>query len=108
MPEPVSLRPVDPEARIVALDALRGAALWGVLVVNLMTDFRISLFRYLLSFHTDAGTWDRVADIWVALFFEQKAMVVFSFLFGIGLGIQRDRARARGVAVLPFLLRRYG
>jgi len=103
-----SFGPVDPRARIVALDALRGAALWGVLLVNLMTDFRISLFEHLSSFHTERGALDRAADVVMALFFEQKAMVVFSFLFGVGLAIQRDRAVTRDAPPLAFFARRYG
>lgn len=36
--------PTTPSERIEALDQLRGIALFGVLVVNLVTGFRVSLF----------------------------------------------------------------
>lgn len=89
------------------LDALRGAALYGVVVVNVATDFRTSLFAWLTHFHTSPRPLDRAADDVVALLFEQKAMTVFSWLFGVGLGIVRARAASRGVAPWPFLFRRY-
>lgn len=33
------MRPVDPEERIAALDVLRGFALYGVVLVNLVEDY---------------------------------------------------------------------
>jgi uncharacterized protein len=107
MSDEITLRPVDPSQRIVALDALRGLALYGVLLVNLVDEFRVSLFEFLRVFHTDPGWWNRATDDLIALFVEQKAMVVFSLLFGVGLGIQTERLRARRVSVPWFVVRRY-
>lgn len=53
MNDAAPLQPVTD--RIVALDALRGAALFGVLLVNLESDFRASLFQRMLTPHTHAG-----------------------------------------------------
>jgi uncharacterized protein len=86
---------------------MRGLALYGVLLVNVVTAFRISLFHWLTSFHADRSPVNRVADDVVAFFFEQKAMVVFSLLFGVGMAIVAERARARGVAIVAFFARRY-
>jgi hypothetical protein len=41
--------PIAEEERYVALDALRGTALFGVLLVNLETLFRVSLFEHMRS-----------------------------------------------------------
>jgi uncharacterized protein len=99
--------PVTPAERIAMLDALRGLSLYGVLLVNLVEEFRVSLFAYLRTFHTDSSQLDHRVDDVLAVFFEQKAMVIFSFLFGVGLGIVAGRARERGLNVRRFLLRRY-
>jgi uncharacterized membrane protein YeiB len=104
---PSSLRPLAPGERLVVLDAIRGLALYGVLLVNVVTAFRVSLFRWLTSFHVDRSAANRVADDVVALVFEQKAMVVFSLLFGIGMGIVADRVRARSLSITAFFSRRY-
>ena len=49
--------PMQPMAeRLVALDALRGAALLGVLLVNLQVGFRVSLFQQMLTPRTRAGS----------------------------------------------------
>jgi uncharacterized protein len=101
------LAPADPDERLTVLDALRGLALYGVVLVNFLEDFRVSLFAYLRKFHLDPGRWNHRVDFIVAVFIEQKAMVIFSFLFGVGLGLVNERAKGRGVNWGPFLLRRY-
>ena len=90
--------------RIVALDALRGAALFGVLLVNLESDFRVSLFQKMLTPHTHAGWLNYATDLLVAGVFEFKAFTLFSFLFGVGVAIQTERMAAN---VTGFLLRRF-
>ncbi len=97
--------PIQPvTARIAALDALRGAALFGVLLVNLEVGFRVSLFQQMLTPHTHAGWLNYVTDLIVAGVFEFKAFTLFSFLFGVGVGIQAERAAASATG---FLLRRF-
>jgi uncharacterized protein len=85
--------------RILAIDVVRGVALFGVLVVNVITEFRVSLFQQFLS--GDEGAVERIVDF--AL--ESKAIVLFSLLFGVGLAIQHERLRATGRATY-FLVRR--
>jgi uncharacterized membrane protein YeiB len=86
---------------------LRGLALFGVLLVNLETLFRVSLFEQILHFHTDPGKWNHVVDVLIAGLLEFKAVSLFSLMFGIGSAIQAERAAARGVNVTRFLVRRY-
>jgi len=64
---------------------LRGVALFGVLTVNLVTIFRVSLFQEFL--HGPEDAWARA----VSLGLEFKAVTLFSLLFGIGLEAQRER-----------------
>src|SRR6516165_1885567 len=100
-------QPVAPAERIEALDVLRGAALLGVLLVNLMSDFRVPLAEHILTFHTDPGRLDRAVDVVVAALLEFKAITLFSLSFGAGLGVQSERAGARGIGARRFLARRF-
>ena len=83
--------PVPSSERFITLDALRGIALLGVLLVNLVTFFRVSLFEFILVFHSHPGWDNRATDIVIAWLLEFKAFTLFSFLFGVGVGIQAER-----------------
>jgi uncharacterized membrane protein YeiB len=99
-------RPVGRTERYAALDVLRGLALLGVLLVNLLNDFRVSLAEHLLAFHTHPGGLDRAADVFVAALLEFKAFTLFSLLFGVGLALFSERAVNHQVGAARFLLRR--
>ncbi len=77
--------------RIDAIDVLRGLALFGVLAMNIVTIFRVSIFAQFLPDFEPVGTLDRwVAGVlWIAVDF--KALALFSLLFGTGLAIQFER-----------------
>ena len=97
--------PTTPSERIDALDQLRGIALFGVLLVNLVTGFRVSLFDPWVP-----HPWAQPPAVDIALssalskYVEVKALVIFSFLFGVGLALQRDRAPIRTARRLGMLL----
>jgi len=95
-----------PPERIEAIDILRGLALFGVLVVNLVGSFRISFLEY-FYLPDPARAWhDRIADTAIRIALEGKALTIFAFLFGAGLAIQHERwSRTRGDA-RPLLRRR--
>ena len=100
-----ALSSVAPENRIHALDAVRGVALVGVLGVNVVTAFRISIFAQFLPATGVAPGLDGAIESVVAFAFEMKAFSLFSILFGIGLAIQLDRL-ARTGRPFYFLTRR--
>jgi uncharacterized protein len=91
--------------RIEAIDALRGLALFGVLMVNLVTEFRVSIFAQFLPEPTAGTAWDKLVMLVVSTGLETKAFCLFSLLFGIGLAIQFDRLQSRPDR-LVLLLRR--
>lgn len=101
------MQPVTATERVVALDVLRGAALMGVLLINLDSGFRGSLFAHILNFHTHPGWANRVTDLALAWVFEFKAFTLFSFLFGVGVSVQADRVTKRGDSVGHFFTRRF-
>jgi uncharacterized protein len=90
--------PIAPASRIFALDVVRGAALFGILVEN------VHLFG------ADSVAWDslpdRVAFAVMHVFFESKTWTLFSILFGLGFTLQLERLGASGASVLPVFLRR--
>ena len=92
-PEPPKSAPVAPRERIDAIDALRGFALFGVLAINLDTEFRVTLYEQFFP-EKAAGMLDRLAQIVLSLGFEFKAITLFSVLFGVGLAIQFERLAA--------------
>ena len=100
------LQPVSPAERYTSLDVLRGLALLGVLVVNLLSDFRISLPEHILYSNTSLRPVDRAVETLVAALLEFKAFTLFSLLFGVGLAVVAQRAAQHAVPVTPFLVRR--
>src|SRR6476659_1147283 len=102
-----SPRPIGPAERIDAIDVLRGIALLGVVAMNVVTIFRVSIFdRFLfpkpaLSF----SSIDSAVETILMLAVDLKALALFSLLFGAGLAIQFERL-ARSERRTSLLLRR--
>jgi uncharacterized protein len=83
--------PAEPAERIDVVDALRGAALAGVLLANLGP---LSLYELLTDEQKRAlptAAFDRVATAILHLFVDGKAITVFSLLFGVGFALQLER-----------------
>lgn len=103
-----SLAPTSGAERIVSLDALRGFALFGVLLVNLPF-MAFSTSEALAT--PDPGTepiQNVVAWVLEKSLFETKFFTIFSFLFGIGLVLSMRRAEAAGRPFARLYLRRLG
>ena len=99
-------QPAPPSERYRTIDILRGLALFGVLIVNLLTLFRVPLLEHILTPRTDTGRSNRLVEIFVDGALEFKAITIFSFLFGVGVAIQTERAAARNISARFFLVRR--
>ncbi|WP_329520639.1 DUF418 domain-containing protein [Spirillospora sp. NBC_01491] len=92
-------------ARLAQVDALRGFALLGILMVNI---------TYMASAYHGTGLEDpglggplSEAVRWlVAVLFEAKFFLLFSFLFGYSFTLQIDSAERRGTRFTPRFLRR--
>jgi uncharacterized protein len=83
--------PVSPWNRIDGIDALRGIALLGVLAINLVTEFRVSIFQQFLSVGHPTSSLDRAVEAFLTIAVDMKAFALFSLLFGVGLAIQFER-----------------
>ncbi|WP_394834213.1 DUF418 domain-containing protein [Pendulispora rubella] len=99
-----SRSPIDRQARIADIDVIRGAALFGVLMCNLAFCFRTPLMAH------GGPHWEAGPEHWVStfeeIFLSDKAMTLFSMLFGAGLTIFYERASARSSGAMALLVRR--
>lgn len=86
-----SPRPTPPSERIDDIDVLRGIALLGVMAINVVNEFRVSIFEQFLGTRHFASPVDGVIDTILTQAVELKAFALFSLLFGVGLAIQFDR-----------------
>jgi len=97
--------PVGEQERIVTLDVLRGVAVLGILLVNILTfAFTFSEFS-VLSWRGMAPV-DAAARLFIKFFAEFKFITIFSLLFGMGLAIQSRRAQQRGAPFARTYVRR--
>src|SRR5687767_8010363 len=84
--------PVSDTHRIEALDAMRGIALLGVLLMNI-DSYRGALWRYLADPHPDPGWLNWTTDIFRAWLVQGKAATLLGILIGIGFAAQAQRAQ---------------
>ena len=103
---PEAPHPVSAHERIDLIDVVRGFALFGVLLANLvwittdvvLTDARLS--------QLPTAPLDRIVEPLVAFFVDHKFYTLFSFLFGLGFAIQLSRAEERRHNVVAVYARR--
>ena len=65
-------RPIDPSERIDAIDVLRGVALLGVLAINVVTEFRVSIFEQFLAAKPAAWPVDHAVEAILTLTFVRQ------------------------------------
>lgn len=90
--------------RIDAIDAVRGFALAGILVVNSMA-FASTWYGTGLP-SPDASTLDMLIEGVVSALFELKFYLLFSFLFGYSVTLQMQSAERAETGFLPRMMRR--
>lgn len=107
-PEAGEFAPAQPEERLVHVDFIRGAALFGVLAMNLQYFFRGPYELFVGTGHAQPGFLNDCVDDLLSLLVEGKAMTLFSMLFAVGLAIQLERKLSRGGPFWGFAWRRIG
>ena len=100
--------PVSGADRIRQLDVLRGVALLGILVMN-MISFGLPGVLYFnpVALGPLEGL-DRVAFLFSEVFANEKFMGLFSVLFGAGVVLFTDRIRSKGKSEAAWHYRRNG
>ncbi|MFP2925585.1 DUF418 domain-containing protein [Pyxidicoccus sp. 3LG] len=104
-------RPVDSSERLALLDTLRGFALCGVFISNVMVWFSGKVFlprEQALAAMNNASLVDTVTWQAFSVLVAGKFITLFSFLFGLGFAVQMGRAEARGTSITPLYIRRLG
>jgi len=86
----VTLAPTPPAERDAAIDALRGAALFGVLLENVQHFAQPSYA--VLAASAAASAADRLGLAAIRLFCDHKVYCLFALLFGYGIALQLARA----------------
>ena len=87
--------PISVKERIVSLDVLRGVAILGILLMNVVT------FGMVLGAYEDPSVYNDTEGVdwyvWLVLhvFADNKFMSIFSILFGAGICIFMERATAK-------------
>lgn len=106
-PATSSLQPVTGSDRIEVLDILRGAALLGILLMNMEAlSGPLDLAFTGIDPHWQGA--DRWADALIYVLVQGKFFTLFSLLFGAGFAIMAQRAEAARRDFAPFYLRRSG
>ncbi|MFE1873401.1 DUF418 domain-containing protein [Streptomyces sp. NPDC059496] len=91
--------------RLADVDALRGFALWGILLVNIT--FMASAYQGTgVDDPAFGSALDTIVRFVTEVFFEAKFYLLFSFLFGYSFTLQIASAERAGAAFLPRFLRR--
>lgn len=94
--------PVRSSERIVEIDILRGFALFGIFVVNMIVFNSDYLPR--------SEMWADFVNLshlrFVEIIFENKFFRIYSFLFGLGFAMQLERAKARNAPFLNMYIKR--
>ncbi|MFY3060546.1 DUF418 domain-containing protein, partial [Achromobacter xylosoxidans] len=93
------------QPRLAQVDALRGFALLGILVVNIGV-FASPFYANGIADPAFSSRADLAVRWLVAWLFETKFYLLFSFLFGYSFTLQMAAAERGGAAFAPRLLRR--
>lgn len=91
--------------RITNIDALRGFALFGILVVNIIA-FSSVYYGTGITPPNGTSSTDSVLAFLISAIFELKFYLLFSFLFGYSMTLQIKSAEKAGKSFLPRIFRR--
>jgi uncharacterized protein len=99
------LAPVAPRERLITLDVLRGFALCGVVIGNMVL-YSGRWAEHFAGRVPEPTTLDQIAGWFVTIFVESKAQTLLTLLFGFGFAAQLLRAERRGEPVMGLYVRR--
>ena len=97
--------PVPASERLHAVDVVRGAAVLGILVVNMPLFFN-PIYAEILGVGASGNGLEEVLEKGILALAQGKFYTIFSILFGFGLAVQLERFRDRGMSFGDFWVRR--
>ncbi|TAA73193.1 DUF418 domain-containing protein [Planococcus salinarum] len=98
------LEPVSLDERVESIDIMRGFALLGILLINMLAFH--SPFSYIDPYTWFDGPGDQATFAFLDIFIQASFYPLFAMLFGYGLGIQFLRAEARNKSFAPMAVKR--
>jgi uncharacterized protein len=101
----LNVSPVKQANRIILLDALRGFAIFGILMVNFPIMFQ-PVTSVLLGSQSDGSLLYNLSEWFIKFFFEGKFYVIFSMLFGYGFWLFMNKKDDQGKSITPIFKRR--
>ena len=105
MAEPQQSGPIDASERSPILDSLRGWALLGILVANMVSFIGFPFLDDAQRGATIGAAFDDISELLLEWLVVGKFYSIFSLLFGIGFAIQLNRLEQRGEGVPRYLRR---
>lgn len=96
------MTPTTSKNRIVEIDILRGFALFGILVVNMLVFSSDYIAEHKIWSDTANLTFLRIVE----LFIENKFYRIYSFLFGLGFALFIIRGESKGSKLIKIYIRR--
>lgn len=101
-----TLTPTSQPQRIHEIDILRGFAIWGIFMVNILVMNCAFTFRF--EWEMAQTHWlDQAAMVFQNLFTFSKFFPIFSFLFGLGVALQLQKMKEIGTYTRAFFIRRF-
>ena len=98
--------PTKPSERIIALDALRGFAILGILVMNIQAFSMVFAAYQNPTAYGDLTGLNRAVWIFSHVFFDLKFMAMFAMMFGAGIILITTSAEKKGVSPAKLHYRR--
>ncbi|MCQ6274354.1 DUF418 domain-containing protein [Bacillus sp. V3B] len=98
------ISPLQEKNRIVSLDMMRGFAILGIFLVNMLSFH--SPFLYIDPLQWWQNPLDQGVYIFIDIFVQASFYPLFSMLFGYGLVLLRERAQLKKISFIPIALRR--
>lgn len=92
--------------RLDVLDAVRGAAVLGILFVNIESLSGYGVTPAETRAAAPLAQWNGIAELFIAVFIEAKFYALFSLLFGVGFAVFVERAASRGADAVRLFKRR--
>ncbi len=90
--------PVPAAERLAHLDVLRGFALFGVLLANMVPWYSGRAFLPRAEVQAMTTRADEIAAVVLGIFIHGRFQTLLAMLFGLGFGMQLARAEARGAS----------
>lgn len=100
----MKLEPVALDERVESIDLMRGVALLGILLVNMLAFH--SPFSYIDPYTWFDAAGDQTTYAFIDVFVQASFYPLFAMLFGYGLGMQFLRAESRNRPFAPMAVKR--